>query len=329
LAKNNQVEVERYFGLAHPKTKEEINQRTLFNIGSVTKQFTGYLLLEMIREHRISLDSPVAAYLPEFFNHPIGSIQIRHLMQMTSGIPYLLPLRKFIGIQLSSRIHSETELIQTIIEQKLEFKPGDHFLYSNLGYSLLGIILERVSNQSWSELVQNRIFSPLGITYSQIEGIRPEPPSNLAIGFVPVAIPPLSLFRFIPMPHWNYSMIKGAGGIVSNLHDLYLWNKHLTEKSIRDPAWMKDYFFSGNEKNHFYSYGWEAESRLGLSDSKYQMVFHAGEDPGFFTLVLRIPQLQTFLIVTTNSDYCFWSGWLDPFMEKLKTTMMDIATNAQ
>jgi CubicO group peptidase (beta-lactamase class C family) len=302
VAKGNEVLARSYCGSADPANKIQVSEKTQFNIGSVTKQFTGYVTLELIREGLITPTAPIFEYLPELREKAVGKVTVEQLTHMRSGLPYILPKKDFLSLQLSNRIRSEQEMIDAIGSLELEFPPGEKFSYSNLGYSLLGAVIARVEKSSWSEALRKRIFEPFKMTNTTTEGDHPEPPSNLATGLIPFRL--FSNTLFLKLPHWNYSMIKGAGGIVSTVNDLHLWNLALSERSIRDLDWAKVYFPTGPANDEDYSYGWFLSESNLAGGRTIQTINHGGEDPGYCAVNIRVPSLDAQMIITTNSDYC-------------------------
>lgn len=301
VSQNGRVLSEGFCGIASPAARAPLTRETKFNIGSLTKQFTGYLLLELIIEGKIDLGSPIFKYIPEYARLPVGRATIKQLVEMRSGIPYVLPMSDFVALQFSSRIRSEQELVAAIGRLKLEFVPGDKFHYSNLGYSLLGVIIGRVDHGSWAEALKKRIFDPLHMTNTAVEGEVPQPPPGLAVGMLPLSL--FSRVYYLVLPHWNYSMIKGAGGMVSTVEDLRRWNQHLDDKSKTDPSWAQAYFPSGWSAAENYRYGWfYSDSAIGTQ--KVQTISHGGEDPGYCANVVRLPQSETYIVVMTNTDFC-------------------------
>lgn len=302
ISQRGQILAEGYCGTSDPTINAPISAETKFNIGSLTKQFTGFVLLELVKEGRIRLNDLVVRYIPELEGHDVGRVTIEQLMRMTSGIPYILPMQNFLGLQLSRRIRSQEEMVEAIAKLNLEFNPGAKFSYSNLGYSLLGVVISKVDGSPWAESLRKRIFVPFGMAHTSTEGTTPEPPENLAAGLLPLEI--TSKTFFVKLPHWNYSMIKGAGGIVSTVRDLHLWNEGLSKKVKEDPLWAKSYFPTGKPSEENYSYGWFYSTNK-LSDTKeVDTVNHGGEDPGYCATNIRLQAEDSHIVMTTNSDYC-------------------------
>lgn len=302
ISKDGKILSKIHCGTSDPKNGMPVSDETAFNIGSVTKQFTGYVILELKRENKLSLSDPISKYIPEIGQKPMGQITVSQLANMTGGISYVLPTKDFIKIQFSDRIRSLDEMISEIALLDLESQPGQRFNYSNLGYSLLGVIISRIEKMSWAESLRKRIFDPFKMVNTTTEGDSPERPENLATGLLPLTFH--SKVFFLALPHWNYSMIKGAGGIVSTVDDLHLWNEALTRKAIADPVWASEYFPHGVPGDENYSFGWIYSENALLDESKVKTFNHGGEDPGYCGTNIRIAEANANFMLTTNSDYC-------------------------
>lgn len=302
IAKGGVVLAQGSCGISDPETEAPMTSVTKLNIGSVAKQFTGFLLFQLKRENRLKLEDRISKYIPELSGRPMGAVTLGQLMSMRSGMPNILPLKDFVGLQSSNRIRTQDEVIRQIAELDLLHEPGARFAYSNLGYSLLGVVISRIDDRPWAESLKRRIFIPFGMIHSTSEGDVPERPEKLAVGLLPFRL--LSGTWFLSLPHWNYSMIKGAGGIVSTVDDLHLWNEGLTKRAELDPSFAEEYFPSGAPSDENYAFGW-FRSEIVLDDGrKIETVNHGGEDPGYCAANMRLPDSDVHFVLATNSDYC-------------------------
>ena len=291
-----------YCGSSNPATRTAVTELTRFNIGSLSKQFTGYLLLESIRNHLINICDPASKYLPDLRDRPAGKVSIEQLMKMRSGLPYILSKSDFLGVQTSGRIRSSKELADAIGNLDLEFTPGDKFGYSNPGYSLLGLVIAQANQSTWAEQLKKIIFDPFHMAHTAVDGEMPGRPVELAVGMLPLTIGFGQVF--VALPHWNYSLIKGAGGIITTLNDLRLWNEALSKRTLLDHDWASEYFPNGRSDQDTYAYGWNYSEAVLANGAKIPTINHSGEDPGYCALTIRIPSLDAFILLTSNSDYC-------------------------
>jgi len=302
ISKDGVILAQGFCGTSDPATRAPVDSETKFNIGSLTKQFTGYLLWQLKQENKLKLEDPVSKYIPELSSLPMGRVTLDLLMRMRAGVPYILPVKDFLGVQLSSRIRTQDELIQKIANLELVHEPGTQFEYSNLSYNLLGVVVSRVEGRSWAESVRRRIFIPFVMNHTSIEGEVPARPDHLAVGLLPFIV--FSKTWFLSLPHWNYSLIKGAGGIVSTVEDLHRWDEGLTHQAQKDPSLAGEYFPSGPPSDENYAYGWfRSENKIATGD-KIETINHGGEDPGYCASNIRLVKNDAHIVLTTNSDYC-------------------------
>jgi CubicO group peptidase (beta-lactamase class C family) len=157
IVKDGKILYKQCYGMANLDYRIPVTDSTVFNLASVSKQFTAFLVLLIEREGILSLDDEIQKYIPELKNygHPIT---IRHLIHHTSGIPSTDNLRMFAGLSLEMPWDKEDEFEMIQSYQKLNFKPNDEHLYSNSGYFLLTRIIEKVEGKSFSQSIRERIF---------------------------------------------------------------------------------------------------------------------------------------------------------------------------
>ena len=166
VIKNGKIIFIKAYGLANFDTKAPNSTSTLFNLGSVSKQFTAAAILMLANEKKLSLKDDIRKYLPDFpgYGYPIT---IENLVHHTCGIRSNDVLKLLAGTPDS--IETQEEIYSLIIKQKsLNFKPGDEFLYSNSGYVLLVKIIEKVSGMKFSKFIEERIFQPVGMNQTVI-----------------------------------------------------------------------------------------------------------------------------------------------------------------
>lgn len=166
VIKNGKIVFIKAYGLANFETKEPNTTSTLFNLGSVSKQFTAAAILMLANEKKLSLKDDIRKYLPDFPDYGY-TITIENLVHHTCGIRSNDVLALMAGTQDS--IETQDGIYSLIIKQKsLNFKPGDEFLYSNSGYVLLVKIIEKTSGMKFSKFIEQRIFQPVGMNQTTI-----------------------------------------------------------------------------------------------------------------------------------------------------------------
>lgn len=166
VIKNGKIIFVKAYGLANFETKEPNKTSTLFNLGSVSKQFTAAAILILANEKKLSLKDDIRKYLPDFPDYGY-TITIENLVHHTCGIRSNDVLALMAGTQDS--VETQEGIYSLIIKQKsLNFKPGDEFLYSNSGYVLLVKIIEKISGMKFSQFIEEKIFQPVGMNQTAI-----------------------------------------------------------------------------------------------------------------------------------------------------------------
>jgi CubicO group peptidase (beta-lactamase class C family) len=178
--KNGKIVFIKAYGVANFETKEPNKTTTVFNLASVSKQFTGAAILLLAKEKKLSLKDDIRKYLPDFSDYG-HTITIENLVHHTCGIRSYDVLKLLSGTQDS--IENQKEIYSLILQQKaLNFKPGDEFLYSNSGYVLLVKIIEKISGMPFSKFVEEKIFKPVGMNQTAIYDKTGKLIKNSAIG---------------------------------------------------------------------------------------------------------------------------------------------------
>ena len=278
--------VESYWGYGDLGRKKATSSGTLYNIGSLSKQFTGLLLMMLEEGGKVSRHDRLERHLPELGQTEIGKATIEELAQMSSGLPAIEPVFTKLKSQIFSRTWTSAEIVREISTYKLLFQPGKGFQYSNLGYSLLGVVISRIEGKPLSVVLEDRIFKPFKMTNSYLD-VPERQSSDRAAGYFPL------LGRWIPFPNWNYSFLQGAGGIVSNVRDLQQWIRGFHDFLRLYPKFKKALFFPKSSVR--YDYGWSL-GRNGL-------LRHSGETPGFCAYIVT-NQIGRVAAYTLNTDIC-------------------------
>src|SRR5689334_8649680 len=178
FARNGNVIYQKSFGWTNYDTKEQLNDSTLFELASVSKQFTAMGIMLLKEQGKLSYEDDVRKYLPEL---PFEGMTIRHFLTHTSGLSgYMDSERPWVT---EDKIHNNQDILAMLVARKPEpyFKPGEQWSYSNTAYTLLATIIERVSGKSYGEFLKENIFAPLGMSRSRNYHVQQsEPISNYA-----------------------------------------------------------------------------------------------------------------------------------------------------
>jgi CubicO group peptidase (beta-lactamase class C family) len=261
---------------------------TKFRLGSITKQFTSMLVMQQVEKGSISLDTPVAAYLPDYPKPQGEKVTIRHLLTHTSGIPNYTGI---IDIRTDRKRYTLEQLVGTFSGKPLEFEPGTRWKYSNSGYVLLGAVLEKVTRTPYERLLQSNILHPLGMKntgYDHSEEILPK----RAAGYERTG-------RIVNAPFIDMSVPFSAGALYSTVEDLLLWDRGLYTGGLLSDS-LKKVCFTPVLNN--YAFGWVVQKRpIGSSSDSALFVYHGGGINGFNTIIARIPARQQLIVLLNNT----------------------------
>lgn len=276
------------YGLANLEWQTRVTPRTVFEIGSITKQFTAAGVLMLVQDGKLSLDDKISAHLTDT---PASwkDITVRHLLTHTSGIPNYTPLD---GFELTKHL-TQSQFVKQIGAYPLEFQPGDKWHYCNSGFNLLAFIIENVSGTNYWTYMSNRVFIPLGMNFTT----RRDPP----------AIVPYRASGYETNDKGGYitrdydlTDLFGAGAIVSTIDDMAKWNANLDSQTLLTAAteesmWTPVKLNGG--KTYEYGFGWFLSPYQGRKN-----IGHGGSTSGFSASIQRFPDDGLAVIVLTNSN---------------------------
>jgi len=257
---------------------------TKFRIASATKQFTVMLILQLVEAGKLDLEGKLTEYLPEYPKDKGGGITVHHLLTHRSGIvgePKVPNLE-----QIEKVYHTPSKMIDLITSFDLVSKPGSRYEYSNFGYYLLGLIIERVSGKSYGDLLQEKICAPLGTT-NTLPDVTGEEFINRARGYH------YSYFNGPEIaPHLDMSFVFSYGHLLSTVNDLYLWDRALYGENLLS-AEMKELFFD--------KYGWHYQRvAVGNEGQTTRANLICASVNGFKANMLRIADDEIFITQLTN-----------------------------
>jgi CubicO group peptidase (beta-lactamase class C family) len=275
------------YGFANLELKSPAKPETVFEIGSVTKQFTAACILLLQQEGKLSVDDKIGKYFPEIPASWSG-ITIRHLLNHTSGIKSYTGLN---GFELTRHL-TQKQFITALWELPLEFAPGERWKYCNSGYSLLGYIVENVSGKNYWEFLGERIVGPLGMTST-----TNREPSII----VPNRADGYEKKKNGTRINRDYDLtdVFSAGAIVSTVGDLAKWNAILNSDKLLNAKSKAQMWASGklnNGKETEYGFGW----RVGPHEG-HKNIGHSGSTSGFSASLQRFPDDDVTVILLCNS----------------------------
>lgn len=299
------------YGLANTAQQTPVTPNTLFAIGSVTKQFTCAVALQMAEEGTFSFDDRVSRFRADFVGHA-SEITLRDLGNHVSGYRDYYPL-DFVDRDMASD-WPEEKVLATFTQKPLDFPPGTRYSYSNTGYLLLGHITARVSGKPFGQLLHERLLGPLGLTHTRFEPARGEP--GLATGYTP-----LGLGAAEPSIPEGKGWIGAAGGLWSTPQDLMTWNLALMDGKVLKPASWK--FMTtpralSDGRSSAYGCGQSLRDR-----GPVLVLTHGGGVSGFGARNAFIPATRSAVVVMANADWA--AGVLDTIQEAVLAKLMPAA----
>ena len=290
VADDRKVIFKKGYGLANMEWDIANEPNTKFRLGSITKQFTSMIIMQLVEEGKIQLDGKISNYLPGYRIDTGNKVTIHHLLTHTSGIPSYTSLPNFFK-DVSRNPYTVDEFVKQFCSDSLAFEPGSKFSYNNSGYFLLGAIIEKVTGKTYETVLQKRIFDLLHMKntgYDHHETII----ANRATGYEKTPN------GYINSAYLDMSLPFSAGSMYSTVEDLYLWNQALyTEDMLSDK--YKNIMFKPFLNN--YAYGWGVgKTLLAESEDSLQVISHGGGINGFNTLITRLVD-DKYLIVLLNN----------------------------
>lgn len=297
VVKGNDTVLFKAYGKADLEWNVPMSTDAMFEIGSIAKQFTAVAILQLRDAGKLSLDDEITKWLPDFETHG-NKVTLRHFLHHTSGIHSLTETREFPSL-ISNRVFPRDSAYALIKKYPFDFPSGSSQLYSNSGFWLLGLVVEKASGMSYEDYVEKKIFEPLGMkrsmycnSYENIE--------RRAHGY---GIRNGQIMRAPTNVHtWGFS----AGSLCSTTADLITWLKALHGGKVLTPASYTEMTTGGKLTD------W-ATLRYGMGLGVYkdfnglQLFEHGGINAGFWTQVNWYPESQTAIVVLQNS-----TGSLDP-----------------
>jgi CubicO group peptidase (beta-lactamase class C family) len=273
------------YGVANVEHGVRVTPQTVFQSGSIGKQFTAMAVMMLIEEKKLALEDPISKYLnvPENWS----AIRVRHLLTHTSGLgdyPENFSLQ---------RDYAEDELLRMITAQPLAFAPGEKWSYSNLGYVTLGILIHKVSGEFWGDFLQQSVFVPLGMNRTCVISEADIIP-NRAAGYV-------LKNGVLKNQQWVSPSVNNTadGSLYFTVEDVAKWDEALEGRKLISRASYEQMWTPvtlNNGTSAPYGFGW----RITKSDSGHQVLEHGGAWQGFASYIVRYPEDRLTVAVLCN-----------------------------
>lgn len=288
-AKDGNILFRKAYGMASLELGVKQKPEFLFPLGSMVKQFTAVSILKLCQEGKISLQDDIRNYIPDYNTHG-RRITIENLLTHTNGI---ISLYEMPGYMKMRRDEYRPDSLRKIFQdQELYFEPGTDWNYSNSGFTLLGMTIEKVSGISFSEYLQKNIFTPLGMTRTFIAA-----GDKIFPGLVPY-YKSAGKGTYKPGPYFSFSSLFAAGDIISCCDDMLKWDEALYTEKILRKVWLGKAWTSfrlpGGQKTN-YGYGWALGEYKGL-----QFIQHDGI-AGYLSDAIRVPEKHLYVFIASNN----------------------------
>ncbi|CAM1341371.1 serine hydrolase [Tenacibaculum aestuarii] len=288
VAKKGNVLYRKAYGKANLELDVNMKPENVFEVGSITKQFTAVSILMLLEEGKLSLEDDITKYIPDYPTKG-KQITIHHLLTHTSGIKSYTSMQKF-G-EVTTKDIEPLKFIDFFKNEPMDFEPGEKYLYNNSGYFILGYIIEKVSGMSYPKFVEERIFKKLNMN-SSYYGSRTKLIKNRAKGYR------MRNGEYSNAQYISMSLPYAAGSIMSNVDDMLKWqtaisSNVLVKKETINKAFTNYTLNNGRKIN--YGYGWHLNEINGL-----QTIEHGGAIPGYKSMGVYVPSEDVYVIVFSN-----------------------------
>lgn len=292
IAKDGRIVLNKGYGLANREKQISYTPKTVFDIGSLTKQFTGAAILKLEMQGKLRTSDKIAKYFKDVPPDK-ADITLHQLLTHSAG------LVGDVGTDDYQKM-SRDEIIKLTLNSKLLSVPGEKYKYSNVGYSLLGAIIELITGKTYERYLHDNLFKPAGM--KETGYVIPKwSRANLAVGYENDGKAwgtPLDHPWDTDGPYWN---LRANGGILSTVGDLYKWHLALEGEKILSKAAKEKYFAphvpEQPARTSFYGYGWVTQK----TRRDTRLIWHDGGNGFFFANFQRYVDERTVIIVATNT----------------------------
>jgi CubicO group peptidase (beta-lactamase class C family) len=290
VARDGQPMISKGYGMADYELSVPNSSQTVFRLGSITKQFTAMAIMMLQERAKLSVSDPICKYL-EKCPATWQPVTIRNLLTHTSGVPNYTESADFFE-KVATAPYTSASLVDIFRDKPLDFAPGEKYRYSNSGYHLLGLIIEKTSGVSYARFLGDNIFKPLGMKSTGYDDSRALVP-NRARGYA------LTGDSFVNANYLNMAIPYAAGSLYSTTEDLLRWDQALYTEKLVSRKSLDEMFtpFKDSGPGVGYAYGWNIGKRFDRP-----MTGHGGGINGFATNIIRFPADHVTVIVLSNNE---------------------------
>lgn len=288
VAKDGKVIYRKAFGKADLELDVNMTPENVFEVGSITKQFTAVGILMLLEEGKLTLEDDITKFIPDYPTKG-KKITVHHLLTHTSGIKSYTGMRKFGEVMTMHK--SPLKFIDFFKNEPMDFDPGEKYKYNNSGYFLLGYIIEKASGMSYQKFIKERIFDKIGMNNSYY-GSHQEVIKNRASGYNK------RNGKFSNAQYISLTLPYAAGSIMSTVDDMLKWQTAITtdvfvKEATIDKAFT-NYTLNNGEKIN-YGYGWSLNEINDVTT-----IEHGGAIPGYLSMGVFVPSDNVYVIVFSN-----------------------------
>jgi CubicO group peptidase (beta-lactamase class C family) len=265
-----------------------MNQENVFQIGSMTKQFTATAIMMLEEQGKLNLSDVISKYIPEYPNG--NKITIHHLLTHTSGIKDFTKMKSIMGI--AKKDMTPKELVDFFKDEPIDFKPGEEFSYNNSGYVVLGYIIELVSGNTYKDFIETNIFEKLEMNNSRYTSDR-EIVKNRAYGYHNKGM-------FTNKMQVSLSIPYASGSLMSTVDDMLKWQNSINDNLLLNEKTKEKVFTNytlNNGESINYGYGWHLKTIDEIPTRE-----HGGSIFGFKSMGVYVPSLDIYVIGFSNCD---------------------------
>lgn len=289
IAKEGTIIYNKAFGLSNLELNVPMISNSVFEIGSMTKQFTAISIMMLMEKGKLNLDDEITKFIPDYPTHG-NKITVHHLLTHTSGIKNFTSMKEIRNI--ATKNMAPTDLIDFFKNEPMDFNPGDEFKYSNSGYVILGYIIETVAEKSYADFVEQDIFEKLGMTSSQYAS-HSKVIKNRTSGYH-------NRNGYINTRYVSFTIPYSSGSLMSTVEDMNLWQQAIKNNSLISAKTTNKVFTNytlnkGESIN--YGYGWHIKDLNG--SLSYE---HGGSIFGFKSMGVYLPESDIYVIGLNNCD---------------------------
>jgi len=289
ISKNGHIVYKKAFGLSNLELNVPMQTENVFEIASMTKQFTAISILMLVEKGKLNLDDEITKFIPDYPTNG-HKITVHHLLTHTSGIKDFTKVKGLNAI--SNQDLAPLELINFFKNEPVDFAPGEKSLYNNSGYVILGYIIETITGQSYGDFIEEQIFKKLGMASSKY-GSHSEVIKNRASGYQ-------NKNGYVNRRQVSYSFAYSTGALMSTVNDMFTWqeaikNNVLISKETNEKAFVNYTLNNGDHIN--YGYGWHIKEINGISTRE-----HGGHFFGFKSMGVYLPNYDIYVVGLNNCD---------------------------